>query len=142
MLLLLSGCLVGNGVWWKWHWNWFLTSGDIPGSINSQSNTEHLRVHLPKRFVLLGQVRVDRQGTALATCVMMVSLWSLSFRKVSRLIWTKAASPIEHISALKVLRSKAQCSTRLKLRIHGTHTLDHTNIGALGGTMPCTLSIT
>ena len=23
MLLLLSGRLVGSGVWWGWHWNWF-----------------------------------------------------------------------------------------------------------------------
>ena len=30
MLLLLSGCLVGNGVWWGWHWNWFpLRGGNV-----------------------------------------------------------------------------------------------------------------
>ena len=31
MLLLLSGCLVGSGVWWGWHWNWFpLRGGKCP----------------------------------------------------------------------------------------------------------------
>ena len=140
MLLLLNGCLVGSGVWWKWHWNWFLTSEDIPGSINSQGNTEHLRVHFPGRFVLPGRVRVDRQGITLAAHVMMVSLQFLSFRRVSRLIGAKAASLIEHTSALKVLMSKAQCPTRLKPRIRGTNTLDHTNVGALGGTIPRTLA--
>ena len=140
ILLLLTGCVVRSGVWWKWHWNWFLTSGDILGSINSQGNTGHLWVHLPRRFVLLGWVRVDRQGITLAAHVMMASMRSLSFRRVSRLIWTKTASPIEHTSALKVLRSKAQCPTRLKPRIRGTNTLDHTNVGALGGTIPHTLA--
>ena len=67
---------------------------------------------------------------------MMVSVWSLSFRKVSRLIGAKAASPIEHTSALKILRSKAQCPTRLRLHIHGANTLDHTNVGALRENRP------
>ena len=134
MLLLLSRCLVGSRVWWKWHWNWFLTSEDILGSVNSQGNTGHLWVHL------LGRPRVYWQGITLAARVMMLSLWSLSFRRVSRLIWTKAMSLIEHKSALKVLRSKAQCLRRLKPHIRGTNTLDHTNVGALGGTMPRTSS--
>ena len=69
---------------------------------------------------------------------MMVSLQFLSFRRVSRLIGAKAASLIEHTSALKILRSKAQCPTRLKPRIHGTNTSDHTNVGVLGGTVPRT----
>ena len=141
MLLLLSGCLVGSRVWWKWHWNWFLTSGDIPSSVNSQGNTEHLWVRLPKRFVLLGRARVDWQGITLATRVMMVSLRSLSFRRVSRLIGAKAVSLIEHTSVLKILRSRVQCPTRLKPRIHGANTLDHTNVGALGGTVPRTIPI-
>ena len=91
--------------------------------------------------MLPGRVRVDRQGITLVARVTMVSLWSLSFGRVLRLIWTKAASPIEHTSALKVLRSKAQCPTRLKSHIRGTNTLDHTNVGALEGTMPRTTSI-
>ena len=136
MLLLLSGCLVGSGVWWKWQWNWFLTSGDILGSVNSQDNIEHLWVHLLGRFVLPGRARVDWWGITLATCVMMVSVRSLSFRRVSRLIGT--ASPIEHTSALKILRPKTQCPTRLKSHIRGANTLDHTNAGALGGNRPRT----
>ena len=64
---------------------------------------------------------------------MMVLVWSLSFRRVSSLIGAKATSPIEHISALKILRSKAQCPTRLRPHIRGANTLDHTNVGAGGG---------
>ena len=67
---------------------------------------------------------------------MMVSVWSSCFRRVSRLIRAKAASPIEHTSALKILRSKAQCPTRLKPHIRGANILDHTNVGALGGDRP------
>ena len=130
MLLLLSRCLVGSRVWWKWHWNWFLTSEDILGSVNSQGNTGHLWVHLP------GRPRVYWQGITLAARVMMVSVWSLCFRRVSRLIGVKAASPIEHTSALKILRSKAQCPTRLKPYIRGANTLDHTNVGAMRGNRP------
>jgi len=90
---------------------------------------------------LLGRARVDRQGITLAARVMMVSLRSLSFRRVSRLIGAKAVSLIEHTSVLKILRSKVQCPTRLKPRIHGANTLDHTNVGALGGTVPRTIPI-
>ena len=70
---------------------------------------------------------------------MMVSMRSLSFRRVSRLIEARAMSPIEHTSALKILRPKAQCLTRLRPNIRGVNTLDHTNVGALGGTFPRTL---
>ena len=71
----------------------------------------------------------------------MVSLWSLSFGRAPRLIWAKVVSSIEHTSAHKVLRSKAQCSTRLKPYIHGTNILDLTNTGALGGVVPRTSDI-
>ena len=37
-------------------------------------------------------------------------------------------SPIEHTSALKILRPKAQCLTRLRPNIRGVNTLDHTNV--------------
>ena len=141
MLLLLSGCLVGSGVWWEWHWNWFLTSGDLLDSVTSQGNIEHVWIHLPGRLALLGQVRVDRQGITFVARVTMVSLWSLSFGRVPKLIWAKVVSPIEHTSAHKVLRSRAQCSTRLKPRIRGINTLDLMNIGALGGVVPCTLAL-
>ena len=67
---------------------------------------------------------------------MMVLVWSLSFRRVSRLIRAKAMSLTEHTSALKILRSKAQCPTRLKPHICGANILDHTNVGALGGNRP------
>ena len=72
---------------------------------------------------------------------MMVSVQSLSFRRVSRLIGAMAASPIEHTSKIKILRSKAQCLTRLRPHIRGANTLDHTNVGALGGTVPHTPAI-
>ena len=45
-------------------------------------------------------------------------------------------SPIEHTSALKILRPKAQCLTRLRPNIRGVNTLDHTNVGALGEPSP------
>ena len=125
MLLLLSGCLVGSRVWWEWHWNWLLTSGDLLGSITSQGNTEHLWIHLPGRFAPLDRVRVDRQGITFVVRVIMVSSWSLSFGRVPRLIWAKAVSPIEHICAHKVLRSKAQCPTRLKSRIRDIRSYEH-----------------
>ena len=57
MLLLLSGCLVGSGMWSEWHWNWLPTpkgclAAILPKAVLGNWDTVFPNNHTPIRGVL------------------------------------------------------------------------------------------
>ena len=82
MLLLLSGCLVGSGVRWEWHWNWLPTSRRMFGSDITQGGAGYQGIAFPS----------NHASTRGALCRTIPRLWTMMYMYYSGLLngfWTK-----------------------------------------------------